>query len=182
MSQNPNDPNAPYPEDPNGQGQGQPGPQGGPGYYQQPGQGYYQGYQGQQQGYPGQQGQQQGYQQPGYGQPIAPDGGMSQLQLNLWLSVFFGWIPALIFFVTARDTCTPAVREAHTKNMNFALVRLIVGIATAIPIVGWILGGLASIVLFVFAIINAVQVPDQIRSGRRPEFIAGNLTAPAWVR
>jgi uncharacterized membrane protein len=177
MSQNPYDPNAQNPQGPDGQGQ-----QGGynqqPGGYQ-PGQGNYQG----QQGYPGQPG---GYQQPGpppgYGRPVPPDGGMSQLQLNLWLSVFFGWIPALIFFLTSRDNSAPAVREAHTKNMNFALIRLIVGIATVIPFVGWVLGGIAGIVLFVFAIINAVQVPEQVRSGRRPEFVMDAVTAPAWVK
>ncbi|WP_291280175.1 DUF4870 domain-containing protein [Galactobacter sp.] len=107
---------------------------------------------------------------------------MSTLQLNLWLSVFFSWIPALIFFLTCRDSSSPAVREAHTKNMNFVLVRLIVGVVTAIPFVGWIVGGIASLVLFIISIINAVQVPSQIRAGQRPMFVMDNVTAPSWIK
>jgi uncharacterized membrane protein len=173
VSQNPYDPNAQQPEDPYGYGQGnqQGGPgntgwNGGPGNYPQSGP--------YQQGGPG-------YGQ-GYGRPLPSDGGLSLLTLNLWLSVFFGWIPALIFFLTSRDNATPAVREAHTKNMNFVIIRLIFGVATAIPFIGWIVGGIGSVVLFVFAIINAAQVPGQIRAGRRPEFIAESLTAPNWIK
>ncbi|MGO3090033.1 MAG: DUF4870 domain-containing protein [Galactobacter sp.] len=165
MSQNPYDPYAQNPQEPSGQGQ--PNQQGG--YYQQPGAGYNQGYQG----------QQPGYQQ---GPPMAADGGLSALTLNLWLSVFFGWIPALIFFLTSRDNSIPAVREAHTKNMNFALIRLIVGMVTAIPVLGWIVGGIGSLVLFVFAIINAVQVPEQIRTNQAPQFMMDNVTAPTWIK
>lgn len=183
MSQNPYDPNAQQPQDPYGQGGNHPGhhPSG---YYSDgrqgtPGNAGQQGYQGPQ-GYPGQPGN---YPPPQYyARPYPTDGGLSTLQLNLWLSVFFGWIPALIFFVSARDNAHPAVREAHTKNMNFAIIRVICGAVAVVPFVGWILGGLATVVLFIFAIINAAQVPGQITSGRRPEFVLENVTAPAWIK
>lgn len=164
--------------------QGQPGyggQQGQPGYDGQPGPGYT----GQQGGYAGQPGQPGGYQpgQPGgYQQPVQRDGGLSTLQLNLWLSVFFYWIPALIFLLTSRDNSAPAVRDGHTKNMNFQIIRIIFAAISVIPYIGWLIGGIGSIVLFIFAVINAVQVPQQIRANRRPEFIMDNVTAPNWVK
>ena len=70
-------------------------------------------------------------------------------------------------------------------NLNFQLVRTIVGVAAAIiptvlgwiPFIGWFLAlivGLAlwvaSIVLFVFAIIAAVKAPEEARAGRIYKF------------
>ncbi|TQL62102.1 DUF4870 domain-containing protein [Rarobacter faecitabidus] len=110
-----------------------------------------------------------GYQQPapGYGQPTpayasgpVTDDALSTVKLNLWLSVFFSWIPALIFFLTQKDV--PAnVKDIHRENLNFQILRTIAGLVVWIPIVGWAL----FIVLLVFAIIAAVQAPDVVAQG-----------------
>lgn len=154
----------PPPENPNAPPQGSPQPPQGsyqqapygappppPGAYAQPGQ----------------------YQQAGY-----PDGGFQNLQINLWLSVFFSWIPALIFYLIDKDKTTDPIRRANIDNFNFQLIRLIVGLAAwvlaLIPFVGWILAlilWLASVALFVIAIVHAVQVPNAIRNGQPARYI-----------
>lgn len=104
---------------------------------------------------------------------IAPD-----LGLVLLLSIFFGWIPALMLHLTERNNPNPVVRKAATDNLNFQLLRLVVTLVAVIPIIGWILGGIASIVFLIIAIIHAVKVPDEVRSGQYGKFI---LT-PSWVK
>lgn len=140
---------------------------------------------------PPQQPQQPAYQAPpqgGYQQPgqVPPAGGYQQpasdpagtITLNYWLSVFFTWIPALIFFLIERDKGNQAAFAFHRENLNFSLVRVGVLVATyilvLIPYLGWILAillWLASIVLFIFHIIAAVKATDGYRAGRGPEFI-----------
>lgn len=141
-----------------------------PGQYQAPPQ---QGYQ--QQGY--QQPQQPGYQQQGYQQQPATDP-VSTITLNYWLSVFFVWIPALIFFIIEKDKTNPLARAYHRDNLNFSLVRTIVWAAmfvlSWIPYLGWILVlllWLAQIVLFVFHIMAAAKAPEAYRRGEQPSFV-----------
>ncbi len=128
---------------------------------------------------PPQQPQQPQYQAPpqaGYQQPVADP--VSNITLNYWLSVFFTWIPALIFFLIEKDKGNQQAYAFHRDNLNFSLLRVGVMIATyilmIIPYIGWVLGILlwiGSLVLFVFHIIAAVKAPDGYRRGGRPEFI-----------
>ncbi|MEO7587932.1 MAG: DUF4870 domain-containing protein [Arachnia sp.] len=93
------------------------------------------------------------------------EAGRSTLQLDYWLSVFFSWIPSLIFFLTERDK--NQLVDEHTKELlNFNITRVIVGAVTAIPIVGWIVGGIGSIVLFVMAILGAIKGTEEYGNGR----------------
>ncbi|MFA5606677.1 MAG: DUF4870 domain-containing protein [Leucobacter sp.] len=128
-----------------------------------------------QQGY--QQPQQPGYQQQGYQQQPATDP-VSTITLNYWLSVFFVWIPALIFFIIEKDKTNPLARAYHRDNLNFSLVRTIVWAAmfvlSWIPYLGWILVlllWLAQIVLFVFHIMAAAKAPEAYRRGEQPSFV-----------
>lgn len=156
----------------------QPGaPQGAPGQPQQPYGQPQQPYGQPQPGYgppPGQPGQPGQYQQP-YG---AVDPAQSNITLNYWLSVFFTWIPALIFYVVDKDKQNPRLRALQTANLNFALMRVGVGVATWlfvwIPYLGAViafLGGIFSIVLFVFHIIAAAKSSEAYRSGTPDPFI-----------
>ncbi|PII96460.1 DUF4870 domain-containing protein, partial [Leucobacter sp. OLTLW20] len=117
-----------------------------------------------------------GYQQPGYAQPVADP--VSNITLNYWLSVFFSWIPALIFFLIEKDKGNPQARAYHAANLNFSLLRVMVIVATwilgVIPYLGWVLApllGIGSIVLFVFHIIAAVKAPENYRTGQQPGFL-----------
>lgn len=130
-----------------------------------------------------------GNEQPAYEQPPAntPQGGqpgyvadpVSNLTLNYWLSVFFTWVPALIFWIIEKDKGNQRAIAFHVANLNFSLVRTIVavaaGILATIPYVGWFLGfvlWIGSIVLFVFHIIAAAKVADEYRgSGKADPFI-----------
>lgn len=113
-----------------------------------------------------------------------PNAAITTLTLNYWLSVFFTWIPALIFYIIERGK--NATVDAHNRaNLNFQILRTIVGVAAGlipvilgvIPYLGGILGGLvgfvlwaASVVLFVFAIIAAVKAPVEARAGREYKY------------
>jgi len=117
---------------------------------------------------------QQGYQQP---QATATDPA-NTITLNYWLSVFFTWLPALIFWMIEKDKGNQRANEFHVANLNFSLLRtgvVIVGwIIGMIPYIGWILGLLiwvASVVLFVFHIMAAAKAPDAYRKGGHPEFV-----------
>ena len=117
---------------------------------------------------------QQGYQQP---QATATDPA-NTITLNYWLSVFFTWLPALIFWMIEKDKGNQRANEFHVANLNFSLIRtgvVVVGwIIGMIPYIGWILGLLiwiASVVLFVFHIMAAAKAPDAYRKGGHPEFV-----------
>ena len=117
---------------------------------------------------------QQGYQQP---QTTATDPA-NTITLNYWLSVFFTWLPALIFWMIKKDKGNQRANEFHVANLNFSLIRtgvVVVGwIIGMIPYIGWILGLLiwiASVVLFVFHIMAAAKAPDAYRKGGHPEFV-----------
>ena len=119
-----------------------------------------------------------GYQQPqpGYAQPAADP--VSNITLNYWLSVFFTWLPALIFFLIEKDKGNPQAYAFHRDNLNFSLLRTIAYVAIVvvgwIPYIGWLIAillWLAQIVLFIFHIMAAVKAPDAYRRGGQPEFV-----------
>lgn len=94
------------------------------------------------------------------------------ITLNYWLSVFFTWLPALIFWLIEKDKGNARATAFHVSNLNFSLVRtgvVVVGwIIGMIPYIGWLLAiliWLASVVLFVFHIIAAVKATESYKSG-----------------
>lgn len=126
------------------------------------------------------------YQQPqqpaGYQQPQAAPAagsGESNLALNYWLSAFFAWIPALIFFLVNKDKGDARLTEFDKANLNFAIVRTLAGIAAVILqslmavidpfILGALLGGLlvwaVTIAGLVLHIVAAVKAPAAYRDG-----------------
>lgn len=115
---------------------------------------------------------QQGYSQPagGYQQAPASDP-VSTITLNYWLSVFFTWIPALIFFLIEKDKGNQQAYAFHRDNLNFALLRVIVGLVGIIPYIGWVVAVLGGIVLFVFHIMAAAKAGEAYRTGQKPPFI-----------
>ncbi|WP_156761305.1 DUF4870 domain-containing protein [Microbacterium karelineae] len=121
----------------------------------------------------------------GYGQPYAqsaPGQGTSNIVLNLWLSVFFSWIPALIFYLIEKDSATPIERKAAADNLNFQLIRIIAmvaaGVLVGIPVLGWLIWVAAVVGGFVISIIHAAKVPGELQAGREAKF----LLAPTWVK
>jgi len=113
--------------------------------------------------------------EPPVSQPAGAAGSSSPftlLTINYWLSVFFTWIPALIFFLVARGKNSNI--DAHNRaNLNFQILRTIVifagSILGSIPLIGGLFSlvfWLASAVLFVFAIIAAVKGPKEAQAGR----------------
>ncbi len=114
--------------------------------------------------------------QQGYPQPVADP--VNNITLNYWLSVFFSWIPALIFYIIEKDKGDPRVTAFHAANLNFSLIRVGVGVVTLIfiwiPILGWIIGGLLGLVslgLFILHIVAAASAADDFRGGRKPNFL-----------
>lgn len=88
--------------------------------------------------------------------------------LNYWLSVFFSWIPALIFFLTEKGKNSFA-DDFHRQNLNFSILRVIVGFLTFIPYLG-VVFGIGSLALFIIHIIAAVNAPTQFRNGQTYKF------------
>lgn len=125
-----------------------------------------------------------GYQQPqpGYAQPAAVNP-VGNLQLNYWLSVFFTWVPALIFFLIDKDKGDQRLRQLHTANLNFSLLRIMAVFAgyvvyfilLFIPYIGVLIGGLVLlavwVVPFVFHIIAATKISQAYQSGQADPFI-----------
>ncbi|EYT51853.1 hypothetical protein H490_0114685 [Leucobacter sp. UCD-THU] len=118
-----------------------------------------------------------GYQQPpaGYQQPVADPA--NTITLNYWLSVFFTWIPALIFYLTEKDKGNPRALAFHRDNLNFSLLRtgiyVIVLIGSFIPYLNFIIvpvAWIAQVVFFVFHIIAAVKAPEAYRTGNAKAF------------
>lgn len=108
-------------------------------------------------------------------QPVAAADPLSNLTLNYWLSVFFAWVPALIFYIIEKDKSNPQVRALHAANLNFSLLR------TGVIVLGWVLMFIpylgafivfaAHVTLFVFHIIAAAKITDAYRSGQTDPFI-----------
>lgn len=126
--------------------------------------------------------QQPQYQQPQqpYAQPVSDPA--SNITLNYWLSVFFTWIPALIFWIIEKDKGNQQATAFHVANLNFSLLRTAVGLAAVIlggiPILGGILAGLlwaGGLVLFVFHILAAVKAADDYRNGAKPDPFIFNI-------
>lgn len=120
-------------------------------------------------------------QQQPYGQPPAPPAYQQQpyqqqtmadpasaVTLNYWLSVFFSWIPALIFFLTEKGK-NGFSDEYNKANLNFSILRGITGFLVVIPYLGVIFGFLA-LALFIIHIIAAVEAPKKFRSGQPYKF------------
>lgn len=125
------------------------------------------------------------YGQPGYGQPqYNPYAGQEpgNITANLWLSVFFSWIPALIFYLVEKDRVTPIERKAAADNLNFQLIRIIAIAAAAIllliPFLGILLYLVVTIGTFVISIIHAAKVPGEVRSGQ----FANYILTPPWIK
>ena len=127
--------------------------------------------------------QYQQYQQPAGGQ-VPPGGGYQQgnpqqpvadpignITLNYWLSVFFTWLPALIFFLIEKDKGNRQAYDYHRDNLNFSLLRVAVGFLWIIPYIGWVAGALGGIVLFVFHIMAAAKATSAFKAGEKPPFI-----------
>lgn len=137
-----------------------------------------QGYQPPPQGYQPPPQQQPGQQQPQYAAPVDPAAqAASMVTLNYWLSVFFTWVPALIFYFIEKGK-NPLADQYHRENLNFSLVRTAVMVATwiigVIPYIGWILAALlwiGSVVLFVFHIIAAAKATENYKQGLPTKFI-----------
>ena len=123
-------------------------------------------------------------QQPAYGQPPVQQqpyqpGAVdpaNNVTLNYWLSVFFSWIPALIFFLVDKGKNSLS-DEFHRANLNFSILRAIVGIATSfvlvIPVLGIILAvllGLGSVGLFIIHIMAAIDAAKKFREGQPYKF------------
>ncbi|WP_217183551.1 DUF4870 domain-containing protein [Streptomyces sp. AC495_CC817] len=172
-------PAAPAPGQP-APGYGQPAqPAPGAPAYGQPAPGY-----GQPQGAP--YGQQPGYGapagapygQPGYGAPV-----QSNITLNLWLSVFFSWVPALIFFLIEKDKVAPNYQRANAANLNYQLIVVIayaaVGVISVVTFgIGAILYAILPIAQLIIGIMHAVNVPTQLAAGQEGKF----YLAPNWVK
>lgn len=119
--------------------------------------------------------------QPQYQQPppaaSTPEQMANTVTLNYWLSVFFAWIPALIFYFIEKGK-NPFADMYHRENLNFSLVRTAVGVATfiiaVIPYIGWILAMLlwiGQVVLFVFHLMAAISATERFKAGQKPNFI-----------
>lgn len=87
--------------------------------------------------------------------PSAPD--QKSTALLIWvLTIFVGWIPGLIFFLTAKDK--PFVRRQGGMALGWALMVTILYIATSfihIPFVGFGTVGLLNLVV---CILGAIEV------------------------
>lgn len=94
------------------------------------------------------------------------DDSLQRIQLNGWLSAFFGIIPALIFYVIDKERSNPLVRDFHQQTLNFSIIRAILGLLTFLPVIGWVIGVLGGIICFVIAIMAAVKAPDEYQAGR----------------
>lgn len=179
----------PGPGQPYSNGYAQPGGYAAPGHpqqgYEQPGYGQpgygqpHNGYEQPQNGYAPPNG---GYAPPGqpgqYQQPYGTNPAQSNVVLNYWLSVFFTWIPALIFYIVDRDKRNPRLTALQISNLNFSLLRVGVGVATwilaLIPYLGVlvaVVGWLFSLFLFVCHIIAAAKASEAYRSGDPDPFI-----------
>lgn len=108
-------------------------------------------------------------------QPVAAADPLSNLTLNYWLSVFFAWVPALIFYIIEKDKSNPQVRALHAANLNFSLLRtgvIVVGwVLMLIPYLGAFIVFAAHVTLFIFHIIAATKVTEAYRSGKTDPFI-----------
>ncbi len=119
-----------------------------------------------------------GQPQPGYGQPAAGN----NLTLNYWLSAFFSWLPALIFYFVDKGK-SPLLDDHLKEVLNFQIVRTVVLVIiqiipfvflvapdpNLIAIVGLIVTiawWLVLIGTLIVSIIAAVKGPQEFEAGR----------------
>jgi len=116
---------------------------------------------------------------PGYQQPAPAADPVSNIQLNYWLSVFFHWLPALIFFLIEKDKGDARARAFHVANLNFSLLRvgvMVVGwILVFIPWIGILVYWAANVVLFVFHIMAAAKAANEYRNGGKTDPFIFNI-------
>lgn len=136
---------------------------------------------------PPQQPQQQQNQQQ-YAQPQQPAPGAAYQQpqqstaeqiantvnLNYWLSVFFVWLPALIFYFTEKGK-SPLSDQYHRENLNFSLLRTIAIIAASfiiwIPILGQIVWLVAWLGGFILHLLVAIKAKERFEKAEAPGFL-----------
>lgn len=115
--------------------------------------------------------------QPAYaGAPVQPN-----ITINLWLTVFFGWIPALIFFLIEKGKVPANYDRANAANLNFQIVIAIAYAACVVlsfVVIGAFLIPLVSLAQLIIGIIHAVNVPNQLAAGQEGKF----YLAPNWVK
>lgn len=114
--------------------------------------------------------------QPAYGAPVQPN-----IVINLWLSVFFGWIPALIFFLIEKDKVPANYQRANAANLNFQIILAIAYAACVVlsfAIIGAFLLPLVSLAQLIIGIIHAINVPPQLAAGQEGKF----YLAPSWIK
>ncbi|WP_309065186.1 DUF4870 domain-containing protein [Microbacterium sp.] len=129
---------------------------------------------------------QPGYGQPAYGVPGQPGYAgqvQSNITINLWLSVFFSWVPALIFYLVEKDKVPANYHRANAANLNYQIVIVIayaaVGIITLLTFgIGAILYLLLPIAQLIIGILHAINVPGQLAAGQEGKF----YLAPNWVK
>lgn len=106
---------------------------------------------------------------PGYTAQRVPaysaDSTLTNVQLNYWLTAIFGW-PAVIFWAIDKDK-TPLLDDHLKEVLNFGIVRVIAGVIWAVPVVGWILGAIASIATLIIGIMGALNGPDAYKAGQQ---------------
>jgi uncharacterized membrane protein len=110
--------------------------------------------------------------------------------MNYWLSVFFTWLPALIFYLIEKDKGDPRARYLHAANLNFAILRAgalfvwyIIAIPLAfIPYLGLIIVGIGYLAIgvgpLVLHIIAATKIKENYMTGNPKPFMF-NVT---WVK
>lgn len=79
------------------------------------------------------------------------------MALLIWLgTIFFGFIPGLIFYLVKEDD---AFIKAHAKeNLNFSITYIIAFLVCSIvPFVGWLLLPVVLIAYWVFCVMGAVK-------------------------
>lgn len=100
----------------------------------------------------------------------------SNVVLNYWLSVFFSWLPALIFYQSDKGK-NPLADEHNKATLNFSILRGIVWLATFVPgVTGF--AWLAAVVLFVISVVGAVSGTAAFDRGQTYRY----PLAPTFVR
>lgn len=111
-------------------------------------------------------------------QPTPPQSTKEQLTstvtLNYWLSVFFAWLPALIFYFTEKGK-SPLSDQYHRENLNFSILRTIAVLASSfiiwIPILGQIIWFVAWAGGFVLHLLVALKAKERFEAGEAPGFL-----------
>lgn len=96
------------------------------------------------------------------------------INLNYWLSVFFVWIPALIFYFTDKGK-SPLADQYNRENLNFSLLRTGAAIAAFIlafiPFIGWLLSLALNVGGFILHLLVAIKAKENFQKGAAPGFM-----------